>query len=244
MISWERQSSPNPHQTELRTTQGERAQKRDLDFLASCCVLVRNYGIGIMWHIHGFHTLLWNMENIYYLLFLIRGDAKPLLPRSPFLCYHTAAPLQRIFPFIDGYSPHGPAKKASWEYWLLQKARERQVSEAVIYTSGMKTVFCRGHVQQLLPNSLEQTNNLLFFWKSWLFTLSALICRLELASFGNFCVKFQNTKAKALPSLLFPVRFHLPSFSPHAPFHPCVPSFNSHHRGTWKSYTLMNSANK
>lgn len=86
--------------------------KREIWIYASCCVLVRNDGIGIMWHIHGFHTFLdLSWENIYYLLVIIRRDAKSLLPGSPFLCYHTATPLLRIFPCIDGYSPHGPAKR-------------------------------------------------------------------------------------------------------------------------------------
>lgn len=93
----------------------ERVSKIEILICASGCVLVRNYGIGIMWYfqaIHGFHTLLdsaW--KTFLYLLFLIRGDAKPLLPGSTLFPITPPTPLPRIFPYIDGYSPHSPSER-------------------------------------------------------------------------------------------------------------------------------------
>lgn len=166
-------------------------------------------------------THYWIQHGKHFLFVVFnKGRCQTSPAREHLVSYHTANSTSENIPIYWWIFPTQPIWKASWEYWLPQKPRKTQVSEAVIYTSGMKIVFLRGHVQQLLPNSfLEQTNKLLFSWKSCLFTLSAL----KSASFRNFCEKFQNIKAKALPALLFPIRFHLPSFSLRAPFHPCIP---------------------
>lgn len=114
MIYWEMQPSPNPHQRELRKTQGESVQNRDFDLCFWLCFGEKLWDwdnvvlSGYPWvpHIIGF-----SMENISYLLFLIRGDAKPLLPGSTLFPITQPTPLPRIFPYIDGYSPHSPSER-------------------------------------------------------------------------------------------------------------------------------------
>lgn len=192
MIYWDRKPSPNPHQTELGTTLGKRAQKRDFDLCFLLCFGEKWWGWDDMAHSHYPqvpHIFGFIMENINYLLFLIRGGAKPLLPGSTFLSYHTATPLVRIFPYIDGYSPHGPTKRHPGNIDCHENPGKLKFQK-LLFTQVQRKLFSVMATCSNCSQIIWNKNNLIFPWKSWLFTLSALMRRLELVSFRNFALKF------------------------------------------------------
>lgn len=114
MISWKRQLFPKSHQTELRTTQGETAQKRDFDLCFLLCFGEKLWDWDNVAH-SGYpwvpYILGFIMENIYYLLFLIGEMPNPSCQGAPSFPMTQPTPLLRIFPYIDGYSPHGPSER-------------------------------------------------------------------------------------------------------------------------------------